>query len=197
MLVMTPTQSALLTFLTVGIPTFALAAWARPGVFKGRIIVSVIRFVVPAALSIAGFGLAIFMFYLLRSGSIPGTLVTQVEPFGIETARTVLLNFLTLTGIVLIIFAEPPTQFWVGGDDFSGDWRPTILAIAMMICLLLSNLLPSMRDIFELQVLTLTDYAVIIGATIIWTVLMRYVWKTRLFDRFLSLDGDSNTNTPA
>ncbi|MBC8171572.1 MAG: haloacid dehalogenase, partial [Anaerolineae bacterium] len=108
---------------------------------------------------------------------------------GAEIARTMLLNFLTLTGIVLIVFAEPPTEFWVGGDDFSGDWRPTILALGMAICLLLSNLLPGVREVFELEVLTLPDYGVIIGATLIWTVLMRSIWRARLFDRFLGLDG--------
>lgn len=184
---MTPTQSALLTFLSVGIPTFALAAWARPGVFKGRIIFSVIRFVVPAALSIALIGLAIFIPYLYRYGMIPGTGIEAV-PMGGEIARTMLINFLTLTGIVLIIFAEPPTEFWVGGDDFSGDWRPTLLAIGMAVCLLLANLIPAVRDLFELEVLTLPDYGIIIGATLIWTMLMRYVWRAQLFDRFFGLD---------
>jgi cation-transporting P-type ATPase E len=189
---MTPTQSALLTFLTVGIPTFALAAWARPGVFKGRIVVSVIRFVVPAAMSIAGFGLFLFTIYLLRmvgaSAGAGNVLTLEEEQLIMATARTALLNFLTTAGIILIIFAEPPNQFWAGGDEVSGDWRPTFLAIGMFICLVLVNLIPSMRDVFELQVLPLQDYLFIGGIVLIWTILMRYVWRTRVFDRFLGLD---------
>jgi cation-transporting P-type ATPase E len=185
---MTPTQSALLTFLTVGIPTFALAAWARPGVFKGRIVVSVVRFVMPAAMSIAGFGLFVFTVYLFRLVSTPGTLSPEEEQLIIANARTVLLNFLTTAGILLIVFAEPPTQFWVGGDELSGDKRPTYLAIAMFITLVVVNLIPSTRNIFELQPLPLQDHLFVGGVIVIWTLLIRYIWRARLFDRFLGLD---------
>lgn len=189
---MTPTQSALLTLLTVGIPTFALAAWARPGVFKGRIIVSVIRFVVPAAISIAAFGLLIFTVYLFRMVSAPDALTPGEEQLIIYTARTALLNFLTTAGILLIVFAEPPTPFWVGGDELSGDWRPTYLAAAMFACLVIVNLIPSMRNVFELQILPLQDYLFVGGMVLIWAILLRYVWRARLFDRFIGMDTANN-----
>jgi cation-transporting ATPase E len=192
---MTPTQSALLTFLTVGIPTFALAAWARPGVFKGRIVVSVIRFVVPAALTIAGFGLVIFTAYLMQivNTPVPNALALAEEQLIIATARTALLNFLTATGILLIIFCEPPTPFWAGGDELSGDWRPTILAGVMFAALVLANLLPSVRQVFELEVLPLPGYLFIGGMVLVWAALIRYIWRARLFDRFIGMDSGRNS----
>jgi cation-transporting ATPase E len=179
---MTPTQSALLTFLTVGIPTFALAAWARPGVYKGDLIPTVLKFVVPAAVSIAGFGLSLFVYYLLQHSN-PQAILTGLEIATVETARTVLLLFLTAAGIVLIVFVEPPIRFFAGGDELTDDWRPTLLAGAMMITLVIVNLIPSMRDLFSLSVLRPQDYLLIAGTVIAWALTLRLIFQLRLFER--------------
>ena len=44
------------------------------------------------------------------------------------SAQTALTGFTVLTGVLLMVFALPPTRWFVGGADYSGDWRPTILA---------------------------------------------------------------------
>jgi cation-transporting ATPase E len=49
-----PTHSSLLALLTVGLPTVALAAWARPGArTRRRPVRSLLRFVLPAAVTVA------------------------------------------------------------------------------------------------------------------------------------------------
>src|SRR5690606_22243384 len=58
-----PKHVSLLTFLAVGVPTFALALWARPAPPKRRILYTVTHFVFPAAISIFVFGLLLYTFY--------------------------------------------------------------------------------------------------------------------------------------
>jgi cation-transporting ATPase E len=47
-----PRQSSLVTLLTVGIPTVALAAWAQPGPTRGnKLLLRLVHFVLPAILT--------------------------------------------------------------------------------------------------------------------------------------------------
>jgi magnesium-transporting ATPase (P-type) len=75
----TPRQNAVLALLTVGIPTFALAAWARPGTTPRRLVPSSVHFVVPAAFSIAGVFLVVYLFYLSTIGDVTRALLRLVE----------------------------------------------------------------------------------------------------------------------
>jgi cation-transporting ATPase E len=59
-----PKQNALVTMLTVGLKTLALAAWARP-LDPGQQSGSVFQFVVPAACALAITGSGVYMGYLL------------------------------------------------------------------------------------------------------------------------------------
>ena len=111
----TPKQNALLALATVGIPVLFLAAWARPGPTPRRLLPSSSHFVLPAALTIAAVGTIVYMFFLDMTGEI-------------GQARTALTITTIVCGLALIVFSEPPTPEWAGGEELSGDWRPTILA---------------------------------------------------------------------
>ncbi|MEJ2266859.1 MAG: hypothetical protein P8X95_25725, partial [Anaerolineales bacterium] len=91
----------------------------------------------PAAVTISVVALAVYVFYLGISGSV-------------EVARTGLTTITVLCGLLLIPFVEPPTAWWVGGDEFSGDWRPTLLAAGMLGGFALVMALPVLRSFFEL-----------------------------------------------
>ena len=169
----TPKHNSLLALLTVGIPTLALAAWARPGPAPKSLLRSVSHFVFPAAFSVAGLSLAVYLYYLLTTGSP-------------KMARTALTMVTVLCGLVLIPFVEPPTPAWVGGDEFSGDWRPTLLALGMLLLFALVMLLPPLRRFFELEGLRALDYLLICALVAGWGFALRFVWRARLFEKLVT-----------
>jgi cation-transporting P-type ATPase E len=175
-----PTHTSLLTFLTVAVPTFALAVWARPAPPPVSPVRALSRFVLTASWTLALAGLAVYLPYFFVSA----------DP---AIARTALTLATILGGLLLIPFAQPPTRFWVGGDDLSGDWRPTLLALALLAaCLGVMNT-PTLREFFELAPLDLRDYLLIGGVVGAWCVALRQIWRIRLFDRFLDLDRTPRT----
>jgi cation-transporting ATPase E len=115
--------------------------------------------------------------------------LTSPQPDTLAVARTVLTTLTTFGGLILIVFVEPPTPFWTGGDDFSGDWRPTILAVILGVIYLLIMVIPSLREFFELSALRLVDYGVMAVLLLIWTLVLRFTWHAQIFTRFLRLDG--------
>ena len=175
----TPVHMSLLSLFTVGIPTLFLAAWARPTLPKARLIRSVMHFVIPAGFTLAFLGMVVYIGYEL----------TAPPESALALARTVLTTVTTFGGLLLILFVEPPTQFWTVGDETSGDWRPTILAIVLGLVYIVIMLVPGLRDFFELTALSLSDWAVMVVSLVVWVFVLRFFWRAEIFTRFLRLDG--------
>ncbi len=187
-----PVHGGLLTLLTVGIPTFFLAVWARPSVQRERLVSSMVHFVLPASITMALLGLVVYVFYLLQLPPLPERVPTENLSQWLEgqllVPRTALLTTLMFAGLLLIPFVEPPTKFWVAGDQFSGDWRPTVLAVLMLIVYLVILLVDPLRNFFQIARLPLTDYLLIAASVVVWAVLLRWIWRANVFDRFLGLE---------
>jgi cation-transporting ATPase E len=178
-----PVHQSLLSLLTVGIPTLFLAAWARPAIPRFRLIKSVMHFVIPAGFTLALLGLVFYSAYtLFPPPEFPAADVVSM-------ARTVLNTVTVYGGLLLILFVEPQTPFWTGGDDLAGDTRPVLLAIIMGVVYATILLVPGLRDFFQLHVLRLVDYAVIAGALAAWGLILRWMWRAKIFTRFLRLEG--------
>jgi cation-transporting ATPase E len=105
----------------------------------------------------------------------------------VQMARTALTTATVLCGLVLIPFVEPPTNAWVGGDRLSGDWRPTLLAGAMLGLYGVILAVPPLRRFFELELLRGSDYLLIALIVAAWALILRAVWRTQLFERLLDL----------
>ena len=172
----TPKHNSILALLTVGIPIFAIAAWARPGAPPRSVIRSTSHFVFPAAFTVSVISLAVYLYYLGTTGDV-------------EIARTALTTATVLCGLVLIPFVEPPTRWWVGGDVLSGDWRPTALALGMLGLYGVIMAVPWLRTFFELTPLRGFDYLLIGIVVAGWALLLRFIWRARLFERLLDLKG--------
>ncbi len=168
----TPKHNAILALLTVGIPIFAIAAWARPGTPPRSVIRSTTHFVFPAAFTVSVVALAVYLYYLTTTGDV-----------GI--AHTALTTATVQSGLVLIPFVEPPTGWWVGGDELSGDWRPSVLAMGMLGLYGVIMAVPSLRAAFELTPLRPFDYLLIGVVVAAWALLLRFIWLARLFERLL------------
>ncbi|PJF23414.1 MAG: haloacid dehalogenase [Phototrophicales bacterium] len=183
-----PKHASLLTLLAVGFPTFALAAWAKPGVPRHNLTYSIVHFVLPAALLLSGAALLIYAVFLMNYYYIPELLTPAQEALGVSISRTALTTGVIFMGLLLIPFVEPPTQAWTGGDEYSGDWRPTIMAVCMLVIYFMIVAIEPLRVFFELERLAFLEYLFIGCVAIIWAILMRMMWRLALFERFLGIE---------
>jgi cation-transporting ATPase E len=102
-------------------------------------------------------------------------------------AQTALASFLVLAGLLLVIFVEPPTKWWTGGDELSGDWKPTILASVLLIGFFIVSAVPALRSIFALSELTPFEWTLILITTVIWMFAVRFFWRHSITARFLGI----------
>ncbi len=162
----TPRQNGVLAFATVGIPTLALAAWARPAQTPRRLVLSSAHFVVPAAVSIALTSFGVYELFLWNSD--------------VETSRSALTTAAVLCGILLIPFAQPPTRAFTGGAELNGDWRTILLAVAMVLLYAAILAIGPLRSFYELRVLSAPSYVLIVLIVAAWAAALRAFWRANL-----------------
>ena len=180
------------TLMTVGIPTVLLVLWARPGPAPNEGLVrSLLRFVVPAAVLSSLGGLVVFYAALeLEIGRLGGTMEsTAAIAAALPIAQTAVTAFLIAAGLFLVIFVEPPTPWWTGGTELSGDWKPTIMAVVLMLAVPVLVNVPLVNDFFSLNPLRLEYAGLVIAVTAAWVLLVRLFWRQRLLERFLGAGG--------
>jgi cation-transporting P-type ATPase E len=188
-----PRQSSLVTLLTVGIPTVALAAWAHPGPAYGKkLFLRLVHFVLPAVLTASLMTLFVFLIAvaIAVSRGLPETTV-------ITTARSTITGFATVCGILLVVLVAPPTRFLAAGSSSSGDWRPAILAAVLLGGLTVLLSIPLARAVFEIGVLPLFDVAAIVGVALLWALLLHFIWRFRLLERVLGLESEERPSSHA
>ena len=204
-------QNTLLSFFARGVPPIALALWARPGAVKTGVYQGILHFTLPAAGTIALFGLAVYIgaFFLIQNDLaqivITPEMIARFEryvgvTYDISTpaafrasatllsAQTALTAFTVLSGVLLMVFALPPTRWFVGGAEYSGDWRPTILAGVLIAAFAALALIDPLRAAFQLAPLPAEIYAGVVVLTILWVFVQRRVWRAAWLERFLDLE---------
>lgn len=205
-----PKHISLVAGLTIGFPTFALAVWARPNAERRGLILSVLHFAFPAGIVTFLFGMFLYAFTfnsIVNEGRKIDVLKEDVASFqkyaGIDYeiytedqfvyevatlfSQTILTTFSVLAGLGLVLFVEPPYRWFEGGDEYSGDKRPLLLGLVMLGLFAAVMAVPAWRQFWELLPLEAVDYGLVIGITIVWVLVQRYVWRARLFERFLHL----------
>lgn len=173
----TPAQNSVISIFVLTLPAFGLALWAKAGtVPPGGTVRQLVNFVLPAAVVTGTF---LFLVYLIF-----------IEMTGDWHYTQLALTYATIaTGLLLVVFVQPPSAFWVGGDALSGDWRPALLAIGLFAVLLISPYVPLLNSFFGLQPLRSgVDQAIIAGVVLVWVISLRLVWRYRLVDRYLDVD---------
>jgi cation-transporting ATPase E len=185
------------TFFTVGVPTVALALWAQSTPLpRESLMIRLFHFVGTAVLITSALGLLLFYGVLaieLAQLVTPG--VQTIDPIAWETARahaqSALTAFLIFTGLLLVIFVEPPSPWWTGGDVLSGDWRPTLLALGLMLAFVVLMLVPPLRGIFALSPLSGATWLLSISFIIVWLFVVRFLWRVRALTRLLQFGKSS------
>ncbi|HAJ38824.1 MAG TPA: haloacid dehalogenase [Chloroflexi bacterium] len=173
----TPAQNSVISIFSLTIPAFFLALWAPTGaVPHGTLVRKLLNFVLPATVVTAIFAIAI---YLLFMGMTQDWGYTQL-----------VLTYMSIAmGLLLVIFVQPPTEFWVGGDRLANDRRPALLATTLLILMMSSPYVPILRDFFGLDPLRAPlDVVTLAGATLAWMFVLRVTWKRRIIDRYLDVD---------
>jgi cation-transporting ATPase E len=173
----TPAQNSVIAIFTLSIPSLALALWARPApVPHGSVLRQLANFVIPATIITAPALSLVYAWFYTTTRDIPYT--------------QLMMTYATITtGLLLVVFVEPPTRFFAGGDRLAGDWRPTILALGLFVVLLISPWVPVLNDFFSLGGLRQPVDALIIGSvTLVWMLVLRFTWKLKLFDRYFEVE---------
>lgn len=179
----TPKNNAINALLTVGVPTLGLATWARYGQPPRSIWWPLIRFVLPAGLSIAAATLTTYLLYLDLTGD--GTL-----------ARTMTVSVATLCGIVLIVFAAPPVPALAVVSECTHDWRPAAFGACMALGILLVLGVPTLQHYFEVAPLRAVDIGVLLGAVSLWAAVVYLAWRGRLLERLIGLERAESQPSP-
>ena len=189
-----PAQITLLTLLTVGIPTFGIALWTRPGPPPRSLPRRLLRFVVPAStlLALAAFAVYIGVYTLqdlnlpaLRAGGIAAA--TSVPPQDMAS-REALTHVLVLGGLVLVLFAAPPGPWFAVVEEMDGDRRPAFLALAMVPMYAIVLAVPAFSEFFGMRGKLTVDFGIIVLVVLAWMYVLRWVWKAKVFDRFFGYD---------
>jgi cation-transporting ATPase E len=158
-----PTQDALNSFLTAGLPPLLLTLWAVSGRPPRKLLDAVGSFVFPAAATIALAGTGVYLYALHATGS------------DLETSRAALVTTVVACGAVLILFAMPPLNFWATVVPPRRDRRAAELAAGVVILLALVVLIPPLRRFFDLTLLAAPDYVLIAFVVCAWALVLRWV----------------------
>jgi cation-transporting ATPase E len=178
----TPKMAALISSLTLGLPTFALVAWSTPGVQQRRgMIRSLATFVTPASLLLGLLSLVVFVAFYARHV----TAGTDASPANLTTARSALTTTLILGNLALLPLL-PPRR--IDNGRVRRPWRLRILLTVALLALYGVILtLPVTRAFFELSPLWPKEQLVIAGAVALYSLMLWWVRRRRLLSRLLGI----------
>jgi cation-transporting ATPase E len=188
-------NASAITLFTVGIPSALLAIWARPGRdVREPLQLTLARFVVPAAALASLIGLLVLTAVQLLGqaevGAVPGMAIEDAE----RAARTAVTIFLVYTGLLLLVYVEPPIRRLAVVVPLSPDRRPAILAVTLGVAYFIVLVIPAFRDFFSLQGPSLRDGFVVAAGVVAWAVAVWIFWRYHVVDRFLGLPVSSDTH---
>ncbi len=171
-----PTHGGVIAFFTVIAPSLGLTFWASAGALPRQYMRSRLwHFIVPAAISMAIAALAI------------NALVFRISSNVAETELAVTYG-LILMGLLLVVFVQPPTRAWVGGDVLSGDWRNTYMALGLFIFYNIVVWVPLAQNLLRLAPLAeLWEYAIIGLVVLVWLPILRAVWRAPWLNRYVGI----------
>jgi cation-transporting ATPase E len=186
-----PRQSALLSFVGATVPAVAFAVWARPGPTpKVGLFKLLARFVLPTALLMAGIATGVYLAWAIPAHNAynaahPGHENELVE-LSFPQAQTALTIFACFAAILRILLIAPPTKWWAGGAPVvRGDWRMVGVVGVLLAFMAAVLLVPVGRTAFALTALPLWQYFALFGLAVVWSLLCRLVWRSRILDRWL------------
>jgi magnesium-transporting ATPase (P-type) len=171
-----PTQGGIVAFFTVVVPSLGLTFFASSGAVPRQYMRSrMFHFVVPAALTMTAAALVISRIF--------GQGVVDIT-----YSQLAVTHGLILIGLLLVIFVQPPSRFWVGGDVLSKDRRTTYMAVILLGVFIIATYLPLTQELFRLLPLQgLVDYTTIVLVAFVWLFLIRAIWRAPWLSRYVGI----------
>ena len=168
-------QNSLITAVSVILPSLALSLWAPAGVVPrthlGRLLA---QFVLPSAVTMGAAAVVVYIIFLEISGEV-------------AYAQLTVTYTLVISGLVLVVLLRPPVRglTLVGmGDERSGDWRPTVMVMVLLILVFVVASIPLADNLFGLKPLQQpTDYLVVGLAVLAWASTAVFLWWVRPLER--------------
>ena len=205
-----PGNNTAYALFTVGLPTFALALWARPRNLTDGRLHSIAAMTAPAAALNMIFGILVFVaaYALAIDGLVSVTITPEQfrsweELLGFTLpnmdaarqvaagyiARSAMTALLVFNGCWLIVLSEPPTQWLAVLSPKSDDIKSTLLATGFAIAFVLVMATPFAQSHFEMAFLPLVYYIGLAFLSLVWLLAVRFLVKKRFFQRFLERVG--------
>jgi cation-transporting ATPase E len=165
-------HNGVIYFVTVLLPSLSLSLFAPSRAIPTKEIAwRLVHFFVPAGITIS---IAAMLLNLVFRITTDDVFYTQVA-----TMQAVMTM-----GLLLVVFVQPPTKFWVGGAELSGTWWPTIMAVFMWFLFQIVAAVPAMQDLLKISTLnSILDYLVVLGFAFVWAMVIRTIWRRSLFGR--------------
>ena len=161
----TSKQGTVIAVLTLSLPAVGLSLWASPGILPTRDLRDLmLRFVLPAAITISTAGSAVYVIFLQSSGT---TAYAPLSP----------IYALVGMGLTLVLFLKPPGRLFAGVAPVSGDWRFVVVVVVFLALFLLLAPLPITEEFLGIDRLRhAADYAIVAAAVLGWAVALRAIW---------------------
>ena len=184
----------------MGIPTFGIALWTPPGPPPRSLPRRLLRFVLPASALLALAAFAVYLaVYVLYDIDLPAL------------RRAASPQPPTCPSVTMSAGKQPPMcSSWVGWSWCSLRRHPraglpllrsTTQRFGRRSCAgrrathALIMFVPILRHFFGMRGIGLLDYAIVLAVIVIWTLLLRWIWQQRLFDRFFGYSDSGETNS--
>ncbi|MGY1835084.1 HAD-IC family P-type ATPase [Blastococcus sp. SYSU DS0510] len=196
-----------LTLLTVGVPTLFLTAWAHPIAPDPHLLANLGRFVVPAAVTTAAGGVALYAYHytflfegLSRSGTPEEVLAAFERYTGLSSddvgfaeaaatigAQTALSTFVSFAAFLLILFLRPPSRLFAAWTRPDGDRRPAVLVAVLAAVFTGSLFIPAVSDYFGLTGAADPVFFTVLPALLVWFAVLSAAYRFRVLERTLGL----------
>ena len=111
-----------------------------------------------------------------------------VKTVAMLTSQTTLTAFLSLSGILLMLFAAPSTQWLAVVAQPVRSPLPLITAAVLILLFIIVVLVPPLGQAFELVPLPSWVYRIVGLETIIWMFVQRELWRGRWLEKFLEVE---------
>lgn len=182
--------------------------WARSEAPDPHLLANIGRFVVPAALVTAGFGVGIYALHYTdmlegpSASDAPASFVQAFEEWtGVSAddagfqeavatvaAQTALSTFVSYAAFLLILFLKPPSRLFAAWTRPDGDKRPAGLVAVLVLAFSGLLFVPWFTDYFGLTEAAEPVFETVLPALVLWFLVLTAVYRLRLLDRVLGLD---------
>jgi cation-transporting ATPase E len=177
--VVNASQNGVILFFTVVVPSMGLTFFASAGSVPARLmLLRLLSFVVPAALTITLAVIVIDTVFFRLTGSVKDT-------------RLAATYGMIAMGLLLVIFVQPPSKARVRGGCLSSGWPNIVMAIVLFSLYNLLIQIPLAQELLHVGPLSNpTDYVLIGVIVLLWALVLQLSWRRGLLRRYVDIVSD-------